>query len=66
MSQNNGLIYSPQYHIPLGQPVKRDGYTALVVKWGHGESAVTEEIKVETFLELIFNGVNRSGKQGVQ
>ena len=64
MNNSRNLIYSPQHKIPLGEAViLPDGTHALIVKWGHGNRAVNETIRLEALIELIMQSNIRNSNQ---
>ena len=52
------LIYTPKYHIPIGEVVMEKGGFALKIK-KHGEQD-TETITIDTLISLIFQSVKHN------
>ena len=62
--QDNGLIYSPIEHIPIGEPViLPDGGHGIRLKWRKGKKNVTETVSLDKLHELVLQGKDQTSEQ---
>lgn len=54
MKETRNLIYTPQKHIPIGEPVRLpNGGHGIRLKWKRGGTAITEVVPLDTIHDLI-------------
>ena len=61
MGENSQLIYSPNEHIPIGEPVVLAGGSQCIrFKWKRGKKYVTELVSLDKLHELVVQGKDKT------